>query len=129
MLIEEFLKLDIGKRFKVKINQAIDEVNRRGITDHSRRQQRLMKILDLYHVQQTILQRSLGPGRILKEPCEKCGGDVYCGFHEEGTFDSYYYFWHLCLNCLDADYAFSHIGQNQENEGDRNCPFCGEYNP
>ena len=125
MKLEEFLELDLEKRFGVKAEELANRINHNpSILDSGMKYEDLIAINDCFSVQFFLREHSIG--RNLNEPCEKCNSsEVYCGFEEEkNTRDYYYTFWHICLNCLDSKYDKSHIGYGQESEKDTECPFC-----
>jgi len=97
MKLEEFLNLDI-KKLNIENKKDYLEI-------------------------QNILSRSdASLGRLLEEPCEKCGEkQVYCGQYDQGAVNYEDSFWHLCLNCLTTQYSTSSNGMPSH----ISCPFCG----
>jgi len=66
----------------------------------------------------------IGIGRLLDEPCKKCGSrEVYCGHADLGTLDFYDNYWHMCLSCLDTKHKEEFSSSCSDEAAI--CSFCG----
>ena len=64
-------------------------------------------------------------GKIIEEPCPKCGGPVVCAYRDMGLVDFYDNFAHVCLN-PDCDFMLHEEIYEGNLGGGRNCPATNE---
>lgn len=112
---EQFKKLDLGKIVSEESNDVTGSFNRFSDGKSA-----------LSEIQNLLNKRNVGSiGRKLDEPCKNCGEkEVYCGHIDIGAVDYYDNFWHICLNCLDANHQEIFTLWGSEQDGDTNCPYC-----
>lgn len=122
MELEEFLKIDLKKKFKKNKKEASLEA---GKSTDKKESRKLYSIRDCFEIQEILRRPDTYLGKHLKEPCPECGEKtVYCGHKDLGGVDYYDNFWHLCLNCLYSLHSERYTGIGQESEYDTICPFC-----
>lgn len=130
MKLEEFLVLDLKKRFGISREDAdriYEEARKAG---NKEKASEMKRIIDCYEVQR-ILRLGVPPGRLLEKSCERCGeNQVYCGYKDLGGVENYDNYWHICLGCLDAKHEESYslyysTWGSQAKDEIVVCPFCG----
>lgn len=88
----------------------------------------LERELSTAEMKERILQRREQPEaseRPFERPCEKCGGEVVCGYiPESGNPDYYESHWHFCLGCGNPNYDFVHVHAGTADENHAECSFC-----
>lgn len=86
----------------------------------------LLPYVELNNEIMLILKNGEGKGLSLhpaiSQPCQRCGGEILCGYIDLGVHDYYDNYFHLCTGCLENFHIEKYV--QYEDEGEAICPLC-----
>ena len=131
MTFNEFIALDLEKRFSISQEEAWKKTHKKRSTLNEIKSSKLHNIYNLFRIQRILrpLKNFETWHRHLDIPCSQCGQKtICCGYIDVGGGVEYYdHFWHICLNCLNASFLAKRTGLGQDEDENTNCPFCGHH--